>query len=370
MIRNFNYHKQFDKTKLLYEKYHNLIPKYDVYLQNKFLNEYELSCKKVFLESKPRNLQIVLFDKCNSNCIMCTQKNRKYNYCLPEKYIDNLLLLLPYIDTIMWQGGEVFLWDKFISMIDLISRYKRITQSIITNFQTVTENQIKFLASINNLKLIISVDGSKKEIYEKIRLGSKFDRLLKNIKILNKYISQYKSNISTHINFVVMKENYKDIVDILSFAKENKFESVSYIRCVETKSYSNKIGSVENSDINKLLNFATIKAFKDNIKINIEYPSFLFNKMQKLRTKDNILICKVPWYKLLLAEDFGFAPECSCFKRTDYYDKNISIEQMWNSKLMQNYRKHILELKKNLKICNSKCFYYASQYLEGMSVNS
>ena len=191
------------------------------------------------------------------------------------------------------------------------------------------------------------------------------------MQIYNTLLKKYdiKENL-LQINFVVMKENYKDIVDILSFAKKNKFESVSYIRCAETESYSNKISPAEYSDINRLLSFATIKAFKDNIKINIEFPSVIFNKMQKTRIKDNTLICKIPWYKLLLAEDFNFAPECSCFKRFDYYGKNISIEEMWNSELMQNYRKHILGIKKDLKICNSKCFYYASQYLEGMSINN
>lgn len=370
MIRNYNYYRQFNKSKKLYEDYNYLIPKDNVYLKNKFLNEYEIACKKTLLESKPRNLQIVLFDNCNSNCIMCTQKNKKYNYYLPEEYIYELFFLLPYLDTIMWQGGEVFLWDDFISLIKSISSYKQITQSIITNFQTVTEDQIKYLASINNLKLIISIDGSKKEIYEKIRLGSSFDKLVKNIKILNKYRTKYKSNMTTHINFVVMKENYNDIVDILSFAKDNKFKSVAYVKCVETESYSNKIDSKDYSDINNLLNFATIKAVKNDIQINVEYPSLIFNKMQNLSIKNKTLICKIPWYKLLLAEDFSFAPECSCFKRFDYYDKNISIEQMWNSELMQDYRKHILGIKNNIRICNSKCLYYASQYLEGMSINN
>lgn len=370
MIRNYNYYRQFDKSKKIYEKFNQLIPKNNIYLQNKFLNEYEIACKKTFLESKPRNLQIVLFDKCNSNCIMCTQKNKKYNYSLSKEYINELFFLLPYLDTIMWQGGEVFLWDKFLSLIKHVSNYKQITQSIITNFQAITENQIKFLSTINNLKLIISIDGSKKDIYEKIRVGSSFDKLLENIKTLNKYILRYKSNISTHINFVVMKENYKDIVNILSFAKENKFQSVTYVNCVETKSYNNKMGSKEYFDINNLLNFATIKAVKDDIKINVEYPSLIFNKMQDLSIKKGTLICKIPWYKLLLAEDYSFAPECSCFKRFDYYDKNISIDQMWNSDLMQNYRKHILGIKSNMKICNSKCLYYASQYLDGMSINN
>jgi len=369
-MQDFNLHKQFDKAKLVYEKYSSLIPKYDIYLQNKFLNEYEIACKKFILESKPRNLQIVLFDKCSSNCIMCVQKNKKYNnYYLPERYIEELGTLLPYIDTITWQGGEVFLWDKFVYMIDTISKYKQITQSVVTNFQTITEEQIKYLAQITNLKLIISIDGSEKEIYEKIRVGSSFNKLIENIKILNKYISKYRTNISKHINFVVLKGNIKNIVDMISVADKYGFESISYKKCCDTKSYVDNITNVENLNVNKLLNFATIQAVKKNIKISILYPSLIVNNIRNKNIKLDTLACKLPWYKLVLVEDFSFAPECVCFKRFDYYSKNISMQQMWNSKLMQDYRKNIFGIRNNLKICNSSCLYYAAHYIEGIGTN-
>ena len=363
MIRNYNYHKQFDKSKLLYEKYYYLIPKYDVYLQNKFLNEYEIACKKFVLKSKPRTLQIVLFDKCVFNCIMCTQKDKKYNYLLPERYMEETFHLLPYVDSVIWQGGEVFLWDNFIPVLNLTSRYKRITQSIITNFQTITKNQIKSLSQINNLKLIISIDGSTKKLYEDIRCGSSFDRLIDNINLLNKYRLKYKTDISLHINFVVMHENYNDILNIISFAKKYMFESVSYIKCRETKNYNNRITDYDKICIDRLLNFATIKSVKDNIQVNVEYLSSILKNKNKIKNiKTDTLVCKLPFYKLLLAEDFGFAPECSCFKRFDYNNKNISMKQMWNSNLMQKYRKHVLETEDNSSICNSNCLYYASQH--------
>ncbi|MBO7624632.1 MAG: hypothetical protein J6S82_04910, partial [Bacteroidales bacterium] len=59
-------------------------------------------------------------------------KNKKYNYYLPEEYIDELFFLLPYLDTIMWQGGEVFLWDKFLYLIKHVSNYKQIKQIILS----------------------------------------------------------------------------------------------------------------------------------------------------------------------------------------------------------------------------------------------
>ncbi|MFA7074834.1 MAG: radical SAM protein [Endomicrobiaceae bacterium] len=361
----YNYYGKYNKAKSIYEKYEDIFPE-DIYLKNKILNEYEISTGQFVLKSKPRNLQIVLFDVCQNNCIMCTQKNKKYNYFLPEKYIYEITDLLPYLDTILWQGGEIFLWDRFIDFLQIVSNYKRITQSIITNFQYIEREEIIKLINIHNIKLIISIDGAKKNTYEKIRKGSSYSRLLKNIRLLNTLKEKYNSNISLHINFVILKENYQEINEIINFAKEYKFESVSFIKCTATPDYDNNFDSSVKFEIEKNLKFAVINAVKKNIAISIQYPSKLSDLIRNRNITSGNMICKFPWYKLLLAEDYNFAPECSCFKRQTYNEQNICIQDMWNSKLMQDYRKHIMSIQQKKKICNHDCLFYGSYYFENM----
>ena len=371
-MQMYNHFGQYSMSKKIYEKYHSLIPKDNLYLHNKCLNEYEIATKKFILDSKPRNLQVVLFDKCQSNCIMCTQKNKKYNYTLSNNHFNEIVLLFPYLDTIMWQGGEVFLWRNFVDIIKNTSKYKQITQSIITNFQSIDENTIEELSKINNLKLIISIDGASKNTYEKIRRGSNFKKLIRNINSLNKYIDKNKSLISLHINFVILKENYNEILDIIDFAKKYNFHTVSFIECTSTFDYSNIFNADIKIQIENMLKFAMIKAFKNKIGINIQYPSKIFNLKKAENKKKGYMICKIPWYKLLLGEDYTFAPECTCFKRENYYKNkdSLTIFDMWNSDIMQNYRKHIIGLKENKKICNSKCILYAPYYFENMAISN
>jgi len=355
---------QYDLSQKIYEKYHTIVPKDNLYLQNKSLNEYEIATKKFILDSKPRNLQVVLFDKCQFNCIMCNQKAKKYDYYLPKKYIEDITNLLPYLDSITWQGGEVFLWEKFIDVIKNIVNYKQIFQNIITNFQNIDEEIIKQLAQINNLKLIISIDSANTSTYEKIRRGSSFKKLIENINLLNKYKQKYNSEIQTHINFVILKENYNEILDIIDFAKKYNFNSLTFNECISTPNYNNVFNKDIKLQIERMLDFAMIKAAKDKIGINIHYSSKVSNLMKTKNIKKGYMICKIPWYKLLLGEDYTFAPECTCFKRENYYkDKDsLTIFDMWNSDIMQSYRKHIIGLKENKKICNSKCRLYTNSY--------
>lgn len=357
-MQNLNYRKQFDKSKIIYEKYYGLINKDDIYLQNKFLNEYEIACKKYVLKSKPTNIQLVLFNKCNSNCIMCNQTKEKYVLC--DKYIKEITEdYLQYLDILLWQGGEVFLDDKFINVVKQISKYKRINQQIITNAQVFNSNIIKELTLMSNIKLIISVDGVRKETYEKIRIGSDFKILIKNIELLNKYRQKYNSNITTNINFVILRENYKEISEIVSFAKKYNFSSITFNECIATEKYDPKFKKEEKEYINKQLQMAIAYATKNNIRITIQYAN---NKLSK-QNKENILVCKMPFNKLLLENGNFFAPECTCLKKQSYVkEENLSIGKIWNSKLMQGYRKHILEIKNNTKICNPNCRLYKHYY--------
>lgn len=363
-MQMYNHFGQYDMSKNIYEKYHSIIPKDSLYLQNKSLNEYEIATKKIILDSKPRSLQVVLFDKCQFNCIMCNQKDKKYDYYLPEKYIEEIPNLLPYLDSITWQGGEVFLWGKFMDIIKNIVNYKQIFQNIITNFQNIDEETIKELSQISNLKLIISIDSADENTYEKIRRGSSFKKLIKNINLLNKYKQKYNSDIQMHINFVILKENYNEILDIIDFAKKYNFNSLTFNECISTQNYNNIFNKEIKLKIEKMLDFAVIKAAKNKIGINIHYSSKVSNLMKTENKKNGYMICKIPWYKLLLGEDYTFAPECTCFKRENYYTNKdtLTIFNMWNSELMQNYRKHIIGLKENKKICNSKCRLYTNSF--------
>ena len=81
-----------------------------------------------------------------------------------------------------------------------------------------------------NLTLSLSIDSVDKTIYENIRVGAKFDLLLNNIKNINYYAKKLNKKQNMSINAVLSKWNYKNknnFIDIIKFAKEYNFSSVS-----------------------------------------------------------------------------------------------------------------------------------------------
>lgn len=77
-----------------------------------------------------------------------------------------------------------------------------------------------------NIELTVSVDGLDKEVYEKIRYGSKFDILIKNLEKLNEIRNRKKSKLVLKMHTVVMRSNYKQITDFIEFAKRYNFDAV------------------------------------------------------------------------------------------------------------------------------------------------
>ncbi|MDD5020546.1 MAG: radical SAM protein [Endomicrobiaceae bacterium] len=344
-----NYNCDYDRTIELYDKYHDVFSN-DIFFSNKMLNEYELATHKIILESKPRNIMVILTNTCDLKCIMCHQDR------LPVKNIDrkivNIILdNLQYIEKLIWQGGEVLTLPYFKDILSKTVNYPRIRYTVITNFQNISDEIID-LVSKNNIDFIISIDSIMKETYEKIRLGASFERLEKNIKKLNDCMIKCESKVYLQINFVVMPINYKEIPDIIDFAYRHKFSSVAFLRCI-TEEESLKITKEYEEEVKAYIRLAAERADKYGIRIINTFLEFNNNDCDSNKAKDYIknttdeekgLFCHLPWYGMLILEDNTVKPHSACgytsFINVDNYN---NINDIWNNEVMQNYRKQMLK---------------------------
>lgn len=348
----FNALGKYYKTKLIYEKYCNYFNNTDnLFLKNKFLNEYELATKQTVLKSKPRYLLVMLSNLCNLKCIMCNQDKKTIKH-LSKNLYNFILKNLVYLEKIVWQGGETLILPYIKDILIETSKYPKLKQTIITNFQTI-DNEIIKLISKNNITLIISIDGATKKTYEKIRKGAKFEKLIENINKFNNYFANKNSFLQ--INFVVLKENYKEMLDILEFAHEYNFNMITFIQAQPHNKF--KMSYEENNYILKTIPEIIKKAKKYNIIIefqlyiggkNIEFNS---NKLTKM------LYCHLPWYKLNLSYENIIKPECFCPDGKVQKTKNMEI---WNSKEIVKMRKNIIDY--DIQYCNPFCEHINFEY--------
>lgn len=383
-IQRLNIKNNYKEVKNFFKNVYELIPISKHKVRNILLNEYEIASKKVILKSIPRQLTILLTNKCNLRCIMCNLHNTgKRYYELSNENCEELLSIIPYLDRLILQGGEVLLYKNFYKITKKASENNVCTE-IVTNGLLLNEKLLKILINMNSI-VTVSIDGFNKKVYEKIRVGGKFERLLVSLGLLRKFKKNKSNKMILRLQIVVMKSNYKQINMALNFAKKYCFDEVSLIpirsgntlseECIFDIKYNDKAIkylSLNRDNFEKKANKLNIKLInnlpniKDSdyiVKNKMEHTPIL--KFDNMKTKkvyknskieNNNIFCFLPW-KTAYYNGVCMLPTCFCpAQESDFiYDNcNKSILKEWNRGTILIYRKKIIEQKNNL-ICNKLC---------------
>ena len=414
-IQMLNSKNKKKEVEVLFKKIYKNIPIKDIKFKNVILNEYEIAKHKIYLKSYPRIAQVVITTSCNLKCVMCSENNHNAKYVFSDKQFNDLVEIMPYLQRLVLRGGEVFLYKNFDRLLDEI--YKNdVSVEILTNGLLLNEKNINKLIKMNAV-LNFSIDSPIKETYEFIRKGAKFENLIYNILLLNKIKKEMKSNAKFNINMVVMKRNYKEIPDMIKFAKKYNFQGLNLNPIFGThnencftdnidksiikelrekrKEYELMAKNNEIELINKLpdnvpnenlfLNKNTdnvdefiIKEIRDKKRkeykvISKNSNTNLINKLsenipnninkmdsvdiyQSLLLKEDIkMFCHAPWREVFI-DDVSYRSNCLCEKniKFDNLKSNNSIIEFWNSNFMKEYRKKI-SMKKEYEVCSKEC---------------
>ena len=82
-----------------------------------------------------------------------------------------------------------------------------------------------------------------KELYEKIRVGGSFEKLLSNIELINKVRNEIKTKTKIRMCSVVLEDNYEQITDFIEFAHNYDFDYVTITPendCMATGMFNNR----------------------------------------------------------------------------------------------------------------------------------
>jgi MoaA/NifB/PqqE/SkfB family radical SAM enzyme len=74
----------------------------------------------------------------------------------------------------------------------------------------------------------ISIDGASAAIYEKLRLGGNFDKLIRNIEYLAKMPDRKTYHISLNLNMIVQAENYKEMIPLIELGRRIGVDKVGF----------------------------------------------------------------------------------------------------------------------------------------------
>ncbi|MDD3729408.1 MAG: radical SAM protein [Endomicrobiaceae bacterium] len=341
---------------------------------NILLNEYEIAERKTVLKSKIRRLYCAVTSFCNIKCIMCDIEKHKWE--LPERAIEEIIELMPYLENVMWQGGEVFFYKHFEKLMDS-ANLNKVNQEIVTNGLLLNEKNIHKLVEYN-VDLGISIDGLTKDVYEYIRVGANFDKLIDNIKLLKKIkLNNRLRKSHLRLNVLVMKSNIEQIEFFPEFAAEYGFTRLcvnpfgpdfvsqeNIFHYNKSDKFKYKIMNIKEKLFEKCkyMNIELVDSLP-SYRIMNEIPSD--KKEESVKKEDTkgevenvtktLLLCHAPWRKIFIDSDGTIMPECLC--KREYSIGNISknkIDEIWNNDNMQAYRQKIINGDQYV-ICKSDC---------------
>jgi len=175
---------------------------------------------------------------CNLKCPSCRIGMRKMGPGEIKdqwtRYEDIMATVGPQLDVIHISGdGDAFssiFYDQVIRRTDW-ARYPNLKIGFQTNGIALTEKKWNSLPEIVRSRCVyvgISIDGATAPTYERLRLGGKFESLMKNISYLATMPDKKKYGFPLNLNMIVQVQNYREIVKLVELGKAYGVDNVSF----------------------------------------------------------------------------------------------------------------------------------------------
>jgi MoaA/NifB/PqqE/SkfB family radical SAM enzyme len=190
-----------------------------------FIIEYYL--KNKYFKNPWIVLRMDIINKCNISCIMCHHNSpnvhkRPLRKLTSKQFYSSFKNIAPFISEVVLScGSEPLLSDEFPKILSIIAdEFPHIKISFSTNATLLNSKIRRLLIEKGVRQISISLDGTKKETFERIRKGANYETVISNLlalKILkDKSRSEYPKIV---INFVLMDSNIQESLSLIKISK-------------------------------------------------------------------------------------------------------------------------------------------------------
>ena len=290
----------------------------------------------------PLYVMIEPTSRCNISCEMCERSLFTFNreekdmpLCKFKKIIDELSDYLIFV--VLWNYGEPLLHEDLEEMVAYCSQ-KGIISIVSTNGLLLERQRSIKLISAGLKYLIVSVDGANKQVYDKYRKGSDFEKVARNVKGVCLLRRQMRSAFPiVELQCIVMKHN--------EFQVEHFFH----------------MAELWGADRASLKKFSTLLRYGYPGNFLPENNRFILEAFREGKDVHK-RFCVTPWRSLVINSDGNIIPCCSDYfsirKIGNAFSDNI--RDVWNNQKYIEFRKAIKENISAVEIC-SDCPHVGAQ---------
>jgi len=280
--------------------------------------------------------------RCNISCEMCerslftfNREEKDMSLCKFEKIIDELGDYLIFV--VLWNYGEPLLHEDLEEMVAYCSK-KGIITIVSTNGLLLERKRSLKLISAGLKYLIVSVDGANKQVYDKYRKGSDFEKVAHNVKGVCFLKQQMKSAFPiVELQCIVMKHNEPQVEHFFQRAELWGADRVSL------KKFSTLLRYGYPANFLPTNNRFILKAFHRDKDVHKRF-------------------CVTPWRSLVINSDGNIIPCCSDYFSIRKMGNAFSDDtgSVWNSQKYIEFRRSIRENINAVEIC-SDCPHIGAQ---------
>lgn len=275
---------------------------------------------------------------CNLRCPECPSGLRAFTRptgMLQKDFfrdtIDQLYKELLYL--VFYFQGEPYLNPAFLEMVKYASQ-KGIYTATSTNAHYLTDANAKKTIESGLDRLIISIDGTTQDVYQQYRVGGKLEKVLEGARNIVKWKKEMKSSKPFVVfQFLVVKPNEHQVDEVRKLATEIGVDDV-WLKTAQVYDYEN--------DPNQLIpTIDKYSRYKKNQQGEFQFKNSLSNHCWRL------------WHATVITWD-GLVVPC-CFDKDAQHKlgdlKGKPFKEIWHNDDYVNFRRQILQSRKNIDIC-------------------
>ena len=291
-----------------------------------------------FARSGPASLSVETASFCNLKCPECPtgtksiqQKKFFPNTEACQKLIGELHPTL--LSLLFFFQGEPLLNEETEEMIKEAHK-KNIYTVLSTNAQNISHERARKIVQSGLSKLIISIDGTTQETYEKYRIGGHLNKVLEAVEHLNYWKHNLKSNSPVITGqFIVFRHNEHQIKDLKTFLKKSGFNKME-IKSAQLNNYQEKSALLP---------------------VNKKYSRYRYNSrtMEVTLKKQTRNTCFKMWHSAVVNAEGDILP--CCFDKDSHYKMGNTNDQsfisLWNASRYNAFRKKVHHKRSDIEMC-------------------
>lgn len=210
-----------------------------------FQPKYE-TWKDCTAESTPKEIALTCDPTCNLTCPSCRscikavgKDESQKIYAMLQEFVRPALKNCELMTAI--GSGEFFASKALTDFYKTLSKteFPKLKLNINTNGQLMTAANWEKFSNLDGMVdcIVISIDAAKKDSYEKLRCGGRWEVLCDNLEYIS---SLKKSGCVNHIHFrfLVQLENYSQIAEFVELAHQYSADQIFFQRLDNWGTYS------------------------------------------------------------------------------------------------------------------------------------